>query len=220
MVGTRFKKNILTGRSLQKDLTEASLWACLVGFQWGFWSGFLVIVGILLTTCVVVVVVSRMYFELSWPWINSQVFKGVKIFFCVRSVCTEQLEQPPSHRVRKGNKYHTRGGISDSVYATIIQLGKLVTPTHASEFKITPLFLTPCLLTLPLCSFSAKNPFKSIPLLLQPSPGEQTSPEATLLALRLHFEGATELGLLFTSTFGKGTGQTTLLLTTCHQSGN
>lgn len=136
----------------------------------------------------------------------------------MRNICTEHSshEQPLSHTVPRGNKYHTRGGISDTVYATSIQLYKLVTPTYASEFKITPLFLTPRLLTLPLRSifltapFSANNPFKSIPLLLQLSLGELPSPEA----LPLQFGGATKPLLNFTGTFGEGTGQTTPFLTT------
>ena len=106
------------------------------------------------------------------------------------------------------------------MYATIIQLYKLVTPTHASEFKIIPLFPTPRLLTLPLCwffltaPFSANSPFKSVPLLLQPSPGEPPSPETTLLALPLQFGGGTKPFLHFTGTFGEGAGRTTLFLTT------
>lgn len=130
----------------------------------------------------------------------------------MRSICREHRsdKRPLSHIVRTGNKCHTRGGISDTVYATIVQLYRLVTPTCASAFKITLLFLTPHLLTLPLHSlfltapFSANNPFRSIPLLLHPSPGESPSPETMLLALPLQSGGTTKPFLHFTATFGGG----------------
>lgn len=64
-----------------------------------------------------------------------------------------QLRQMVTVSHSPGKKYHTRKGISDTLYSAIIQLNKLVPPTRALEFKIIPLFPTPHLLTLPLCSF-------------------------------------------------------------------
>lgn len=112
-----------------------------------------------------------------------------------------------SHR-QKGNKCHAWGEISDTVCATVIQLFWLVTPTHASEYKITFLLPTPHLLKLPLCSllltapFSADSSFKCTPLLLQPSPRKPLSPEAALSALPLQFGGTTQPFLHFTGTSG------------------
>lgn len=152
-------------------------------FVWGFQLFFFVI--------------SRMHFKLSRPWLNAQFLKWVKILFWIRNICTEHSWEMVTVSHSPGNKYHTREGISDTLYSAIIQLNKLVTPTHALEFKIIPLFPTPHLLTLPLCSFfwtalfSANNSFKSVPLLLLSSLRESPSPEATILALSLQFGGTT-----------------------------
>lgn len=94
-----------------------------------------------------------MHFKLSRPWLNAQFLKWVKILFWMRNICTEHSWEMVTVSHSPGNKYHTREGISDTLYSAIIQLNKLVTPTHALEFKIIPLFPTPHLLTLPLCSF-------------------------------------------------------------------
>lgn len=129
---------------------------------------------------------------------------------------------PPSHTVQKGNKYHTRKGISHAVYNTTIRLYRLVTCTHDLEFKITLLFPALNLPTLHLCFFiltalfPANSPFRPIPLLLQPSSKEGPSLETTILALSLQFRGTTKPFLHFIGTLGEGTGQTTLFLTTDH----
>lgn len=123
---------------------------------------------------------------------------------------------PPSHTAQKGNKYHTRRGISHTVYSTIIWLYRLVTCTCDLEFKITLLFPTLHLPTLHLCSFfltapfPANSPFGSIPLLFQPSSKEWPSLETMILALSLQFGGTTKPFLRFIGTLEEGTGQTTL----------
>lgn len=116
-----------------------------------------------------------------------------------------------------GNKYHTREGISDTLYSAITQLNKFLTPTHALEFKIIPLFPAPHLLTLPLCSFVwTELPCSQPTTLSNPSPCSFCLPWENQQAQTQQFGGTTSSFLHFTGTFRERTGQTMPIPATYH----